>query len=61
MEDDDLDFFEAAEESIFEIDAQIQDERTVDPSKMAANRKAIIHNQIMGWARADIATTPTFC
>jgi hypothetical protein len=44
MEDDDSDFFEATEESIFEVDAQIQAERTVDPSKMAANRKAIIHN-----------------
>jgi hypothetical protein len=54
MEDDNSDFVEEVEDDIFEIDARIQTERTVDPSKMAANRKAIIHNHVMGWARANV-------
>ena len=39
---------------MFAIDAHIQTERTVHPGKMAANRKAIIHNHVMGWARANV-------
>jgi hypothetical protein len=54
MEDDDSDFVEEVEDDIFEINAHIQTERTVNPSKMAANRKAIIHNHVMGWGRANV-------
>ena len=39
---------------MFAIDAHIQAERTVDHGKMAANRKAIIHNRVMGLARANV-------
>jgi hypothetical protein len=46
--DVDFDFVEEVEDDMFAIDAHIQAEMTVDPGKMAANRKAIIHNRVMG-------------
>jgi hypothetical protein len=48
MEDDDFDFVEEEDDDMFAIDAHIQAERTVDPGQMAANRKAIILNRVMG-------------
>ena len=48
MEDDNSDFVEEVEDDMFAIDAHIQAERTVNLGKMAANRKAIIHNHVMG-------------
>ena len=43
MDDDDFDFVEEVKDDMFAIDVHIQAERTVDP-----NRKAIIHNRVMG-------------
>ena len=63
MEEDDFDFAEEVEDDMFAIDTHIQAERTVDPGKMAANRKAIIHNRVIGLARANVLSQqpPFFC